>query len=86
MTEGKRGRPRSQAVVERDERIFQAVAGSDRPVTKYEIEAGTGVSAAHVYMSLRRLNLANRLRRVYVVGKQHFWSDRPFEKPQGQPA
>lgn len=75
-----RGRPRTEEVIERDERIFHAIAGSDRAVTKYEIAAGTGVPDKKVYMSLRRLSLVGRISRVYVVNKQHFWSDRPFTK------
>ena len=83
MSEPKRGRgrPRMQEVIERDELIFQAVAGSDRAVTKYEISAGTGIDLIKVYTSLRRLSLAKRLSRVYIINKQHFWSDRGFVKP-----
>ncbi len=87
MTETKRrrGRPRPQEVIDRDEQVFRAVAGSDRAVTKYEIEAGTGIPARVVYMSLRRLSLANRLQRVHIEGKQHFWSDRPQKEANTQP-
>lgn len=81
----RRGRPRSPEAVERDERIYRAVAGSDRAVTKYEIAAGTGIPSSKVYMSLRRLSLANLLSRVYVINKQHYWSDRPFTKPDLDP-
>lgn len=81
----KRGRPRTQVVIDRDELIFQAVAGSDRAVTKYEIAQGTGVPALQVYQSLRRLSLANRLSRVYIISKQHYWSDRSFDKPIIEP-
>lgn len=77
----KRGRPRTQEVIDRDELVFQAIAGSDRAVTKYEITAGTGVLITKVYMSLRRLALADRIARVYVVNKQHYWSNRPCDKP-----
>lgn len=80
-----RGRPRTQEVIERDELIFQAVSGSERAVTKYEIAAGTGVPLPKVYMSLRRLSLANRLARVYIINKQHFWSNRSFGKPVVEP-
>lgn len=80
-----RGRPRTQEVIERDERIFQAVAGSDRAVTKYEIQAGTGIPIHQVYTSLRRLSLAKRLSRVYVINKQHYWSDRNLGKPVPAP-
>jgi hypothetical protein len=76
-----RGRPRTQEVIDRDELIFQAIAGSDRAVTKYEIAAGTGVPAVKVYTSLRRLSLAKRISRVYIVSKQHFWSNRRIVKP-----
>lgn len=76
-----RGRPRSQEVIDRDERIFQAIAGSDRAVTKYEIAAGTGIPSTKVYMSLRRLSLLKRVHRAYVIEKQHYWSDRSFVKP-----
>lgn len=83
MTEPKRtrGRPRTQEVIDRDEQIFQAIAGSDRAVTKYEISAGTGVPVHKVYTSLRRLSLLHRVTRVYVINKQHYWSDRDFGKP-----
>ena len=88
MTEPKRGRgrPRPLNVIERDELIFQAVAGSARAVTKYEISAGTGIPAEKVYMSLRRLSIAKRVKRVYIIEKQHFWSDRAFPKPAEEPA
>jgi len=80
-TKRSRGRPRTQEVIDRDEQIFQAIAGSDRAVTKYEIAAGTGVPAHKVYTSLRRLSLAHRISRVYIVSKQHYWSDRLLDKP-----
>ena len=81
ITKRGRGRPRPIDVIDRDELIFQAVAGSARAVTKYEIESGTGIPAAKVYMSLRRLALTDRVKRVYVINKQHYWSDRDFPKP-----
>ncbi len=76
-----RGRPRTQEVIERDELVFQAITGSDRAVTKYEIAADTGVPITKIYMSLRRLALVQRISRVYVSNKQHYWSNRPFNKP-----
>jgi len=85
ITKRGRGRPRPIDVIDRDELIFQAVAGSARAVTKYEIESGTGIPAAKVYMSLRRLALTDRVKRVYVINKQHYWSDREFPKPILQP-
>ena len=76
-----RGRPRTQEVIDRDELVFKAIAGSDRAVTKYEVSAGTGIPVQNVYASLRRLSLAERISRVYVINKQHYWSDRAFGKP-----
>lgn len=77
----RRGRPRSQEVLDRDELIFAAIAGSDRAVTRYEIAEGTGVQLSKVYMSLARLANAGRIGKVYILDKQHYWSDRPFYKP-----
>lgn len=76
-----RGRPRTQEVIDRDELVFRAIAGSDRAVTRYEVAAGTGIPEKMVYMCLRRLSLAKRISRVYIVNKQHYWSDRNFLKP-----
>lgn len=86
MSEPKRGRgrPRTQEVIDRDELVFQAIAGSDRAVTRYEVAAGTGIPEKMVYMCLRRLSLAKRISRVYIINKQHYWSNRSFEKPVGE--
>lgn len=77
----RRGRPRSQEVLDRDELIFQSIAGSDRAVTKYEIAAGTGVAVSKIYPTLARLRDNGRIAKVFISEKQHYWSDRPFQRP-----
>ena len=70
-----RGRPRPDETKERDEKVFAAIAGSDRPVTREEIANGTGLAGNLAYLSLYRLNRAERVQRTRDGGK-HVWSVR----------
>ena len=58
----KRGRPRPQDAVERDEKVYTFV--TDEPVTVRDIVAESGLERSHVYLSLIRLREQRRVDRV----------------------
>lgn len=67
-----RGRPRPAETQERDEKVYAAIAGSDRKVTREEIATGVGIKGSEAYLSLYRLHKAGRVERVREGGK-HVW-------------
>jgi site-specific DNA-cytosine methylase len=71
----KRGRPRPQDTKERDEKVFLAVAGSERRVTREEVAQGVGITGSEAYLSLYRLNKALRVERTREGGN-HVWGVR----------
>lgn len=71
---GRRGRPRPDEVVSRDELVFDAV-GSDK-LTRKQVAELTGIKESHVYLSLLRLRNAGRLRLQRAAGG-HMWSRVP---------
>lgn len=74
-TPKRRGRPVSQRVLDRDKAVYDAIAGSARAVTKYEIAEGTGIEVKRVYMSLYRMRHTVHVSKI--TAKQHYWSVRP---------
>lgn len=69
----RRGRPRPDAVIERDNGVFDIVAASDEPMTRKQIAEITGIKESHVYLSLLRLRNDGRLQFKRANGG-HFWS------------
>lgn len=59
----KRGRPRPQDTMDRDEKIYQLLAQSG-PLSKEEVATRLGFANNLVYMSLYRLQRDNYVRRV----------------------
>lgn len=66
-----RGRPRSEATIARDERVFDALAAESR--TKAGVMEATSLPANEVYLSLWRLRAEGRIERVRDGGA-HVWS------------
>lgn len=69
----KRGRPRPEEVVQRDEQVYEAVVGS---LTRKQVAEATGIKESHVYLSLLRLRNAGRLQHERT-GTGHTWSRVP---------
>lgn len=67
-TETKRGRPRPQDVVERDEAVMTAVKASAEGSTKEELAESTGLEPSAVYLSLFRLRKDGRIERAEANG------------------
>lgn len=70
---GRRGRPRPDTVIERDNGVYNIVAASDEPMTRRQIAEITGLKESHVYLSLLRLRNNGRLQFKRANGG-HFWS------------
>jgi Mn-dependent DtxR family transcriptional regulator len=67
----RRGRPRPQETIQRDERLLQ-VLREVPDMTKYELAEALKVSPSVVYLALRRLQ-AEGLVRHASIGKRHYW-------------
>lgn len=63
---GKPGRPRSQEVADRDERIYALIA--EGPQSRGSLAKETGLERTTVYLSLQRLHNAGRIRQCLVNG------------------
>jgi len=61
-TEVKRGRPRPQEVMDRDEAVYAAIAARDG-VTSEELSEATGFEKNMVYLSVFRLRKEGRVER-----------------------
>lgn len=59
---GRRGRPRDQGVIERDQRVFDALS-SGEPKTKSQLAEELGLGPNTVYLSLWRLHKDERVTR-----------------------
>jgi hypothetical protein len=66
----KRGRPRPQTVIERDEQVFNALTS---PMTRGQLAEASGVPEDKVYLSMFRLRDAGRIRRERQGGA-HVWT------------
>lgn len=72
-TESRRGRPRPQETIERDQMVFDAMTG---PMTRDELAAAVGLTGPQVYLSLYRLSRSGRVVRTQEGGA-HKWSHTP---------
>jgi Sugar-specific transcriptional regulator TrmB len=66
----RRGRPRPQIVIDRDEQVFQALTD---PMTRAQLATASGVPENKVYLSMFRLRDAGRIKRERQSGN-HVWS------------
>lgn len=74
-TTERRGRPRPQATVERDERVYQLLRAEGR-LTREQIAEKLSITPSIAYMSLFRLKRDGYAQRVANVGedaKSHAW-------------
>lgn len=69
-TAARRGRPRPDNTVQRDEQVFEQLS---EPRTRGQLAEMTGLDARAVYLSLHRLRTTNRIQRTRE-GAQHVWS------------
>jgi site-specific DNA-cytosine methylase len=71
-TPARRGRPRPDDVIKRDEQIFNAL--TDEGMTRPEVAAAVpDVEESLIYISLYRLRRDGRADRVHVAGRGHVW-------------
>jgi Mn-dependent DtxR family transcriptional regulator len=68
----RRGRPRPQETIQRDDRLVRVLEEAPDSMTKYELAEALEVSPSVVYLALRRLKADGRVRHV-SLGKRHSW-------------
>lgn len=68
----RRGRPRSQETVERDERVL-TVLRENGPTTKEQLVEALGMTPEKVYLSLWRLRKESKVERTSSSGTRHVW-------------
>jgi len=69
----KRGRPRPQSTIDRDEKAYAVIAAAgEAGVTKTQLATELGDLAKGAYLSLYRLRTTDRIERAHVDGK-HVW-------------
>lgn len=66
----RRGRPRPDTTVQRDEQVFEQLS---EPLTRAQLVERTGLDARAVYLSLHRLRTTDRIKRDRQ-GANHVWS------------
>lgn len=71
-TSGRRGRPRSQEAIDRDEAVYRALS-EGRQRTRNEIAEEVGVTGGLTYLSLYRLKHAGRVVRVADGTTRRAW-------------
>lgn len=69
--ERRRGRPRPQETIQRDERLI-LILREVQDMTKYELADALQVSPSVVYLALRRLKADGRVQHR-SIGKRHSW-------------
>lgn len=74
MDKPKRGRPRPQETIDRDEQILNLLVESGKPRTRNEIMQETGLTSVQVYLSLSRLRLEDRATYVGGYKAEKFWT------------
>lgn len=67
----RRGRPRSQETIQRDDVI--ATALNEGPLTKDKLVEKLGLKPEHVYLSLWRLRKAGKVVKVSDDSSRHLW-------------
>lgn len=69
----RRGRPRPDDVVARDNKVFEIVKNGAAPMTRKQVAEAAGEKESHVYLSLLRLRHAGKLQ-LKRTSDGHFWS------------
>lgn len=77
----RRGRPRPDEVVQRDEKVFEALTA---PMTRKQVAESTGITESHAYLSLLRLRNSGRITHERT-GAGHVWA-RAVEAPAAESA
>lgn len=67
----RRGRPRPESTIQRDEQVFQALVAGGK--TREDLATETGLTKSEVYLSLHRLRNAGKVERTRDSGK-HVWA------------
>lgn len=67
----RRGRPRPDSTIQRDEQVAQALVAGGK--TREDLATETGLTKSEVYLSLHRLRRAGRVERTRDGGK-HVWT------------
>lgn len=60
----RRGRPRPQGTISRDEAVFKALADAGGPVTREQLATSLDMQSSFIYLSLYRLREQGRVRRA----------------------
>jgi hypothetical protein len=69
----RRGRPRPQENIDRDERVYDLLA-AEGPLTRNEVAEKTGLTASLTYLTLDRLRRSGRVRRCLKEDSSSVWS------------
>lgn len=67
----RRGRPRSQETIQRDETVLKTLG--EGPKTKEQLVQELGVKDTHVYLSLWRLRRDGKVEKVSDPDTRHLW-------------
>lgn len=70
--EAKRGRPRPEATLQRDEQVYNFISASEMAPTRDAVATGLDIPAKLVYMSLYRLSHEGKIERIHADGA-HRW-------------
>lgn len=70
-TAPRRGRPRPESTIQRDEQVAQALVAGGK--TREDLATETGLTKSEIYLSLHRLRKAGRVERARDGGK-HVWT------------
>jgi len=70
---GRRGRPRPNEVITRDNMVFDAIVAAGVPLTRKQIAQLVDTKESHTYLSLLRLRQNGKLQLTRTSGG-HFWS------------
>lgn len=69
----RRGRPRPETTITRDNEIFDYLASAESGMTRSDLVEKTGLTANEVYLSLHRLRKDGRIERTRQ-GANHLWA------------
>jgi predicted transcriptional regulator len=72
-TPTRRGRPRPDDTIERDNQVLKALQSSDKPLTRNELAAQLGLDGKIVYLSLYRLSRGGQITRG-TEGRGQAWA------------
>lgn len=70
-TTPRRGRPRSQETINRDDAVLNALRNG--PLTKEQLVQQLGLKDTHVYLSLWRLRRDGKVEKVSDPDARHLW-------------